>query len=82
MITPEQLVDRLLEQQTNVTVEYLPVTVDSMPHVTWMIRVEGAAPTQYIAKGTSHSLEIAKKEVADKIRLTGAVVTNVVDKVS
>lgn len=81
MISAQELVNRLLEEQLSVTVEYAPASIDSMPHVIWMIRAKNARPSQYLDKGTAHSLEQAKREVDEKIRLTGAKVVNVIDRV-
>lgn len=62
-----------------VEVEYHPTSIDSMPHTTWLIKANGAAPTQYLAKGTAHSPEAAQAEVAEKVRLLGVTVTRVLN---
>ena len=77
MNTPEQIVDILLEEQTPVTVEYRPVTIDSMPHVIWLIRADTSSDSNYLARGTAHNLERAEKEVAKKVQLFGAIITKI-----
>jgi hypothetical protein len=63
----------------SVEVEYHPASIDSMPHVTWMIRAMGADPTQYLAKGTAHDRDEAQRQVQEKVRLLGVRVKNVID---
>jgi hypothetical protein len=63
----------------DVEVEYHPTSIDSMPHTTWLLRAVGADPTQYLAKGTAHTPEEAKRQVEEKARLLGSRVVKVHD---
>ncbi len=81
MTRAESIVNKLLEQQINVVVEYHPVQINDMEHITWMIRAATAEPTQYLAKGTAHNMKLAQHDVDEKIRLIGADVVDVVNTV-
>lgn len=63
-----------------VEIEYHPASIDSMPHTVWMIRAVGSDPTQYLAKGTGHTMDDAKRQAQEKVRLLGVRVTNVIDR--
>jgi len=76
----EMVVHMLLDAVGDeVEIEYHPSTIDSMPHTTWLIRAVGAAPTQYLAKGTAHTPEDAQRQVREKVRLLGARVAKTQD---
>lgn len=78
---PAEMVVHLLMDGVgdSVVIELTPVQVDDMPHVTWMVRAVGAAPTQYLAKGTAHSREDAVSQAQEKVRLLGVSVAEVID---
>lgn len=63
-----------------VEVEYHPASIDSMPHVTWMLRAVGSDPTQYLAKGTAHDKADAERQVQEKARLLGVRIASVNDR--
>lgn len=67
------------ESEDDVVIELHTASVDSMPHVTWLVRHKDSSPTQYLAKGTAHSKEEAKSQVQTKVRLLGVRVAQVVD---
>ena len=76
----EMVVHLLLDAAGDtVEVEYHPASIDSMPHTTWLIRALGTDSTQYLAQGTGHSIEDAKRQVEEKVRLLGVRVSNVSD---
>ena len=80
MTHAQQIVDALLEQGGTAEIEYDTVTVDSMPHTTWMIRAQGANPTQYVAKDVAHSPEIARQKAHEKARMLGLQITRETDR--
>ena len=82
MNKPEMVVHLLLDGVGDaVEVEYVPASIDSMPHTIWMIRALGSDPTQYLAKGTAHTREEAQRQADEKVRLLGVRVTRVNDRI-
>lgn len=80
MPTAEMVVHLLLDAVGDqVEVEYHPSTVDTMPHVTWLVRAVGTDPTQFLARGVAHSPQDAEKQVAEKVRILGATIARVQD---
>lgn len=80
---PKLIVGLLLDaEKDKVVVEYHPCMIDSMPHTLWLIRMVGAQPTAFVAKGTAHSKEDAESQVAEKVRLLGVQVIQVSDNTS
>lgn len=81
MTKAQELVRTLLDDiGTDVEVEYSPLSIDSMPHVAWLIRATGSNPTQYLGRGTGHNRQDAEQQVNEKVRLAGLRVVNVVDR--
>lgn len=78
-MTRAENVVRILLDATgdDVEVEYARATIDSMPHVLWMIR--DTAGTHYLANGTAHNMEKAKEMVGEKVKLLGVRVVKVTD---
>jgi len=77
------LVKMLLEAQGETfEVEYRPTSIDSMPHIIWMIRARGAGDTNYLATGTGHNREDAERQVNEQVRLLGVTVAGVIDRTS
>jgi hypothetical protein len=75
-----RLVNTLLEQEGGqAELELNTVSVDSMTHTAWMLRMTGAEPTAYIAKDIAHTHEIAMRAAQDKARLLGVQITRVID---
>ena len=75
-----RLVNTLLdEEESQAELELNTVSVDSMPHTTWMLRAVGADPTAYIAKDLAHTHELAMQQAQDKARLLGVQITKVID---
>lgn len=80
MSKAEQVVNALLEQGSEAEIEYDKVSVDSMPHTTWMIRAVNSKPTQYLAKDVAHTPELARKQAHAKSKILGLLVTRETDR--
>jgi hypothetical protein len=75
-----RLVSSLLDEETRqVELELNTVSVDSMPHTSWMMRAIGATPTSYIAKDIHHTHELAMKAAQHKAMMLGVQITKVID---
>lgn len=76
-----RLVSTLLDEEgSQAELELHTAEVDSMPHVSWLLRQVGAEPTAYIAKDIAHTHEIAMKAAQHKAMLLGVQITNVIDR--
>jgi len=71
--------DLLDEEAAQVELELNTVSVDSMPHVSWMMRAVGATPTSYVAKDVHHNHELAMKAAQHKAMMLGVQITKVID---
>ena len=75
-----RLVASLLDEESNqVELELNTVSVDSMPHTSWMLRVVGADQTSYVAKDLQHSHEMAMKAAQQKAMMLGVQISKVID---
>lgn len=80
MTEAEELVNSLLEQGSDAEIEYDSVEVDSMPHTSWLLRIVGASPTQYVAKDVEHTPELARHRARTKAELLGLNVVKEIDR--
>ena len=75
-----RLVASLLDEESNqVDLELNTVSVDSMPHTSWMLRVVDADPTAYVAKDIQHTHELAMKAAQQKAMMLGVQIVRVID---
>jgi len=75
-----RLVEAMLDTQgEEVELELNTISVDAMPHTTWLLRYVGAAPTTYLAKDVAHTHELAMQAAQDKARLLGVQIAKIND---
>jgi hypothetical protein len=75
-----RLVASLLDEESSqVELELNTVSVDSMPHTSWMLRVIGTDPTSYVAKDLQHTHELAMKAAQQKAMMLGVQISKVID---